>query len=97
MIITDRIGRHEVLLPINNEYYSFRGSYNGKDKKPGKISENSPIYYLSLCLKFGFLRHSCRCYGDYIEVRDCFISNAVFIVNGIFDCPITNYPITEAI
>ena len=73
-----------------------------KDKKPVKISENSPIYYLSLCLKFGFLRHSCRCYGDYIEVCDCFISNAVLILNSIFDCPITdcpitNYPITEAI
>ena len=29
-MITDRIGRHKVLLPINNNYYTFRGSYKGQ-------------------------------------------------------------------
>ena len=38
---------------------------------------------------------SCRCYGDYIEVCDCFISNAVLILNSIFDCPITDCTITN--
>ena len=39
--------------------------------------------FLSLCLKLGFLRHSCRCYGDYIEVCQCVISNAVLTGIGI--------------
>ena len=39
-MITDRIGRHEVLLPINNNYYTFRGSYKGQKagEKSGKFS-----------------------------------------------------------
>ena len=35
-IITDRIGRHEVLLPINHNNYNFREKKNTKVRK-GKI------------------------------------------------------------
>ena len=34
-MITDKIGRHKVLLPTNHNYYSFQGS-----KKEQKVCEN---------------------------------------------------------
>ena len=67
--IIDKIGRHEVPLPIDNKYYTFRVSWKGQTAgdKFGKFS------ILCFCLKFRFLRHSCRRYGNYIEVCDWFI------------------------
>lgn len=32
-MITDRIGRHKVLLPINHENYNFREKKNSQDMK----------------------------------------------------------------
>ena len=57
-MITDRIGRREVLLPISHEYY-FPEDLK-KDKKL-VMSENSGFW------------DSCRCKGDHIEVCDWFI------------------------
>ena len=37
-MITDRIGRHEVLLPINHKNYIFR------EKKIAKLCDNGKIY-----------------------------------------------------
>ena len=67
--IIDRIGRHEVPLLIFHKYHFFRGSWKGQTagEKFGKF------FILWFCLKFRFLRHSCRCYGNYIEVCDWFI------------------------
>ena len=39
-MITDRIERHEVLLPINHNHYNFRGKINlGQTSPEGKMSE----------------------------------------------------------
>ena len=32
-MITDRFGRHEILLPINHKNYNFRGKKNSQDMK----------------------------------------------------------------
>ena len=37
-MITDRIGRHEVLLPINHKNYNFREKKNNQIIKKGKIN-----------------------------------------------------------
>ena len=90
-LITDRIGRHEVLFPVNHKYSTFRRSSKRKKKIGEKFGKFS---ILRFSLKFRFLRLSCRHYGDYIEVCGWFISNAVLIVIGLSNCPITNCPIT---
>ena len=95
-MVIDKTEQQEVLLPTNHKYYSFQWSL--KEQKAG---ENFTKFTESwLCLKLGFLRHSCRCYGDYIEVCDCFISNAVLIVIGIyiywlFDYGLSNYKLSD--
>ena len=89
-LITDRIGRHYVLFPVNHKYSAFRRSSKGQKagEKFGKFS------ILLFCSKFRFLRLRCRHYGDYIEACGWFISNAVLTVIGLSNCPITNCPIT---
>ena len=37
-MITDRIGRHEVLLPINHKNYNFREMRNSQVMKEGENS-----------------------------------------------------------
>ena len=36
-MITDRIGRHEILLPINHKNYNFQGKNSSQAMKKGKI------------------------------------------------------------
>ena len=62
-MITDRVGRHEALLPIYQKYYTFRGSQKGQ--KAGENSENSLFYdfvenlvfetQLSICIYVSFI------------------------------------------
>ena len=42
-----------------------------------------------ILFKISVLRLICCCYGDYIKVCDWFIQNAVSIVIGLSNCPIT--------
>jgi len=48
-MITDRIGQHEVLLPINHKNYNFREKNNTKVRK-GKINIKS-FYTVSMVIK----------------------------------------------
>ena len=82
-LITDRIGRHEVLLSFSHKYYNFQGS-----KKVQKAGEKfGTLSILLFCLKFWFT--------DYIELCDWFIENEVFIEIGLSNCPITDCLITS--
>ena len=48
VMITGRIGRHKVLLAVNNKYYTFRGSQKGQ-----KAAERGKLFY-DFVKNFGF-------------------------------------------
>jgi len=53
-MITDRIGRHEVLLPINHKNYNFREKKNTKVSK-GKIYIKSFYNTVSMVIETKFV------------------------------------------
>ena len=59
-MITVKIGRHEVLLPVNHNGYTFRGSLKGQQENIRKILS-------FLCLKFRFVRLSLKCSFNYMR------------------------------
>ena len=76
-MITDRIGRHEVLLAINHKYYTFRGSWNRKN-----MMKNLENYTFMILIKILVFK-TCKCFIDYFEVCDWFISDAILLVLGL--------------
>ena len=86
-MITDRIGRHEVLLPINHKNYNFREKKNTKVWK-GKICIKS-FYTVSMVIEtknvIGWFKLQLKMW-----LADL---NDNFDVIGLLNCPITNYPI----
>ena len=84
-LITDRLGDTKsyfqliINIPLSDDL-----------RKEKKISEKfGKFSIVRFSLKFRFLTLSCLHYGDYIEVCGWFISNAVLIVIGLSNCPIT--------
>ena len=55
-------------------------------------SFETPFY--DFVLKFRLLRISFRCFGDYVEAYDWFITNAVLIDDFFFNCLFKDCPIT---
>ena len=100
-MITDRIGRHEVLLPINHKNYNFQDKKNTKIRK-GKIYIKSfytvsmvietkvVIGWFKLQLKMWLvdLNYNFEC-DSLIELSDNKLSNNKLSDNKLFDKPIT--------
>ena len=87
--ITDKIGQHEVLLPINHNHYNFR-----KKGKQINLGQTSPVGTMSKVKKFGnflvffFLRVSGCCYGYCDQLCDWWIKLSGHSMIGCFNCPI---------
>jgi len=103
-MITDRIGRHEVLLPINYENYNFGEKKNSQVMKE-RENLNCSVKYLQRGdvnilrqprLLPAIRRQNTKAYArsNYNFECDWLISTITLNVIGLLNCPMTNCPIT---
>ena len=86
-MITDRIRRHEVLLPINHNYYNFR------ENKCIPFSL-SYVTNASILKNLQFGRVSGCCYGYCDKFCDWWIKLSALNMIGLCNCPITGVRFT---
>ena len=83
-MITDRVGRHGVPLPINHNRYNFREKIHlGQTSPAGTMSKITFLYFRS----FSFRISGC-CYGYFDQFCDWWIESSGLSIIICFNSPI---------